>query len=341
MNRVKKQNSRSPSDPTEEHGESEPAPLEDDCPQNRSLPKEPQTDEDFRSGFVSIVGRPNAGKSTLLNRLLGTKVAIVSAVPQTTRHRIIGVLSRPDHQIVFVDTPGIHKPEHEMNRRMLRAAFESLEGVDLALLMVDASVKSGSGDRFVADRMKEVEVPVLVVLNKVDLIKKSRLLPLIETWSEMGEFREIIPVSAETGDGVDLLLEKIQSYLPAGPRYYPEGHVTDLPLAFLLAELVREQVFGVARQEVPHSTTVSLDQMEEQEDGILMVRATIIVEKENQKAIIIGKKGTRLRDMGTAARKEIEHLLGRRIYLDLWVKASARWREDSRMLDQVLNPHSY
>jgi len=290
------------------------------------------------SGFVSIVGRPNVGKSTLLNRLVESKVAIVSPVPQTTRHRILGVLTRPDFQVVFVDTPGIHRPLYEMNRRMLRLAYQALEGMEIVLLMVDASVPFGSGDRFVTSRLREIPGTKFLVLNKVDIIRKSRLLPLIETYQEMGEFAEFLPVSSSTGDGVDLLLGKIRERLPPGPRYYPEGQVTDMPRQFLLAEMVREQVFHKTRQEVPHSTAVLVDEMREKKDGLMLLRATIYVERENQKRIVIGNKGKMLKEIGTAARREIERFLGCRVYLDLWVKAAPHWREDTRMLDRFMDP---
>lgn len=297
--------------------------------------------EGHRSGFVAIVGRPNAGKSALLNRILDTKIAAVSPVPQTTRHRILGVLTRPDFQAVFVDTPGIHKPLHEMNRRMLKAAWEALEGVELILLLVDASKRMGGGDRFVLERLAEVDTTRFLVPNKIDLIKKSRLLPMIEEYREAGDFAEFLPISAETGDGVDLLVAEIREYLPEGPRYYPGDQLTDVPLSFRIAEIVREHVFRQTRQEVPHSAAVTLDSMDERDDGLVTLHVSILVEKENQKGIVIGKQGRRLKKIGTAARKELEGLLGTQVHLDLWVKAAPKWREDMGLLDKLLDPYSY
>jgi len=288
----------------------------------------------FRSGFVSIIGRPNAGKSTLLNALVGEKLAIVTRKPQTTRNRIQGIVNvehkgkRPAGQIVLVDTPGVHKPINSLNRRMMKEVYDALEGCDLLLLIVDATEKFGSGDKFVLDIVKKSGQPCFLLLNKVDMLRKERLLPLIAEYKERREFAEVIPISAMKREGLDTLLDATVKALPEGPRYFPKDQITDQPERFLVAELVREQVLLATDQEVPYATTVLIEQYEEGEK-LTGVAATIYCEREGQKAILIGKKGANLKKIGTAARLQIQALLNTRVYLELFVKVRAGWR-DSR-----------
>jgi GTP-binding protein Era len=287
---------------------------------------------EHRSGFVTIIGRPNVGKSTLLNSLIGQKVAIISDKPQTTRHRIRAVLTRDEAQIVFVDTPGIHKPKHQLGRLMVGAALNTLKDVDLVLFLVEANRESGPGDEFVRQRLAEVQTPVFLIINKIDLIAKPKLLPLIDTARSQFNFAEIVPLSARTGENVGLLLDLVVGYLPAGPQYYPADTVSDQPENLVLAELVREKVLQLTMQEVPHSVAVVVDEVFPGRKGVTVVRATIFVERESQKAILIGEGGRMLKNVGRLARGEIESLLGVRVYLELWVKVKAGWRRDERQL---------
>jgi GTP-binding protein Era len=288
----------------------------------------------FRSGFVSIIGRPNAGKSTLLNALVGEKLAIVTRKPQTTRNRILGIINvgrekkRPAGQIVLVDTPGVHKPVNSLNRRMMKEVYDSLEGCSLLLLIVDATAKFGTGDQFVLDLVKKQQKPCYLLLNKVDAIDKQRLLPLIGQYTELHDFAEIIPISALKGEGLDKLRDAVVRALPEGPRYFPEDQITDQPERFLVAELIREQVLLATEQEVPYATTVLIDQYQEGEK-LTRIAATIYCEREGQKAILIGKQGANLKRIGTTARLQIQRLLNTKIYLELFVKVRAGWR-DSR-----------
>lgn len=285
-----------------------------------------------KSGFVSIVGRPNVGKSTLLNRLVGQKVAIISDKPQTTRHRIRAVLTGPGAQVIFVDTPGIHKPRHRLGRYMVDAALDTLDGVDVVLMVVDADRKSGPGDAFIMERLRGVEIPVLLVINKVDRVPKPEILPMIEYFAGEFDFAEIVPVSARTGDNVDRLLSVLIDYLPEGPQYYPGEEVTDQPEDMMLSELVREKVLWLTRQEVPHSVAVVVDEAFTGEKGVRVIRATIYVERDSQKAILIGSGGKMMREIGRKARREIEDLLGVRVFLELWVKVRPGWRQDEHQL---------
>jgi GTP-binding protein Era len=289
----------------------------------------------FRSGFVSLVGRPNAGKSTLLNALIGHKVAIVADKPQTTRISIQGVLTLPEAQIVFLDTPGIHKADTPLNKRMMDAVRAALEERDLLLFLADAAEPFGEHDRRAIDLLRKTATPVLLVLNKIDLLhEKARLLPLIERYQSVFEFAGYLPVSAAKGDGLDALKKVILERLPEGPAYFPEDHVTDQPERFLAAELIREKVLLATRQEVPHSVAVNVDHWEET-PRITRVFATIRVERPGQKAIVIGSKGAMLKRIGTLARKEIERLLGIRIFLDLHVRVEPGWRNRSAFLDAL------
>ncbi len=292
----------------------------------------------FRSGFVSIVGRPNAGKSTLLNALVGQKVAIVTHKPQTTRHRIQGIVNlearkgRPAGQAVFIDTPGVHRPESSLNRKMMREVQEALESRDLVLLIVDASQSMGAGDRFTLDLVKKVGGPVFLLLNKIDLIEKGRLLPLIDRYSKLYSFQEIIPISAAKGDGLDLLLDKVAHVLPEGPRYFPKDQVTDQPERFLVAELVREQVLLATQQELPYATTVRVEQFEES-PRLTRIAAAIYCEREGQKGILIGRGGAMLKRIGSNARREIERVLGGKVFLELFVKVQPGWRDSREFVE--------
>ncbi len=288
----------------------------------------------FRSGFVSIIGRPNAGKSTLLNALVGEKLAIVTRKPQTTRNRIQGIVNvdrrgkRPAGQIVLVDTPGVHKPINSLDRRMMKEVYDALEGCDLLLLIVDAAEKFGTGDKFVLDIVKKSGQPCFLLLNKIDKLDKQRLLPLIAEYKERHDFAEVIPISAMKRQGLDTLLDAVVKTLPEGPRYFPKDQITDQPERFLVAELIREQVLLATEQEVPYATTVLIEQYEEG-SRLTRIAATIYCEREGQKAILIGKQGSTLKKIGTAARLQIERLLNTKVFLELFVKVRSGWR-DSR-----------
>jgi GTP-binding protein Era len=290
-----------------------------------------------RSGLVSIVGRPNAGKSTLLNRIIGTKIAIVSDKPQTTRTRILGAKNYPDGQIVFVDTPGIHRPLHRMNVRMVDAAVDTLREVDLVLLVHDASTRPGKGDEYVATLLKNIGVPVMLVLNKIDLVAKAKLLPVIDQLRRWHDFTDIVPVSAAAGDGVDRLESLLLQHMPEGEPLYPEDFLTDQPERVLAAETVREKVLQHTREELPFSTAVVVDQFEEPEKrgGLLKIWCTILVEQESQKPIVIGRAGDMIKRFGTEARQDLEKFFGSRVLLDLRVKVIAYWRDDERVLDDL------
>jgi GTP-binding protein Era len=294
-----------------------------------------RTNTKRKSGVVALIGRPNAGKSTLLNRIVGEKIAIVSDKPQTTRTRIRGVLTRPEGQIVFLDTPGIHRPEHKLNRRMMSIVTEALSSVDLILLMVDANQPMGGGDQFALDLVKRAGTRAFLLLNKVDALKdKTKLLPLIARYSSEAQFAEVIPISALTGDGIELLIEKVFETLPEGPLLYPEDEMTDQPERVLAAELVREKVLALTSEELPYVTAVVTERWEETE-GITRIYCVIFVERPSHKAIIIGRGGARLKEIGSAARRDIEKLLGRRVFLNLFVKVRDRWRDDERILDEL------
>jgi GTP-binding protein Era len=290
----------------------------------------------MKSGLVSFVGRPNAGKSTLLNRIVGHKLAIVSDKPQTTRTRIVGVKNYPEGQVVFVDTPGVHKPTHRMNVRMVDLALESMREVDVVTLVVDVSVKEGPGDRRMLEMMKELTAPVILALNKVDLINKNRLLPILDRYQEAHEFVEFVPLSALDGTNVDVLERLFLQYLPEGEPLYPADYVTDQPDRFIAAEIIREQVLQLTRDELPHSTAVVIDRFEEPDaGGLLTLYSTILVERESQKPIVVGRGGSMIKQIGTAARLELERFFGSRVFLDLHVKVKSEWRDDERVLDDL------
>jgi GTP-binding protein Era len=295
-----------------------------------------------KSGFVSLVGLPNAGKSTLLNRLVGTKLAIVSDKPQTTRTRILGVRTYPEGQIVFVDTPGIHRPTHRMNVRMVDVAREAMHDVDIVGVVVDVAQKPGGGQEHLLELVTPLDAPVVLVLNKVDLVSKPKLLPVIERWSQAREFAAIVPVSALSGDGVERLERVFLEHLPEGEPLYPDDYLTDQPERFFVAEMVREQVLQHTHAELPFSTAVLVDKFEEaeREDGLLKLYCTILVERESQKPIIIGRRGDMIKRIGTAAREQLERFFDTKVYLDLHVKVKSEWREDERILDELLNKPS-
>lgn len=289
------------------------------------------------SGRVALVGRPNAGKSTLLNTLVGAKVAITSNKPQTTRHRILGVLTRPAGQVVFVDTPGVHRPHYRMNQRMMDMTRSVLRDVDVVALLVDVTESPGAGLQYAMELARQAEVPRFLLLNKIDRIAKGKLLPMIAAYSEKGGWAEVIPISALKGDNCERFLAVALDYLPKQPALFPDDALTDRTERFLTAELIREQVLHRTRDELPYTTAVTIDGWEEPERSGRVVRifATILVEAESQKPIVIGKGGSMLKSIGTAARREIEKLLGRRLYLDLRVKVRSGWREEAPFLDQL------
>ena len=304
----------------------------------------------MKAGFVSIIGRPNAGKSTLLNRIIGEKIAIVSDKPQTTRTRIVGARNYPEEpasperpqgtqagQIVFVDTPGIHRPLHRMNVRMVDAAISSLGEVDAVMLVHDASTRPGHGDHYVSKLLTDVTVPVVLVLNKIDLVAKTSLLPVIEQLRQWREFADIVPISAATGDGVEALERVLLDKMPEGKALYPDDFLTDQPERVLVSETVREKVLIHTRDELPFSTAVIIDQFDEPDrpGGLLRVYCTIFVETESQKPIVIGRAGSMIKQIGTEARHDMERFFDCKVYLDLRVKVKSDWRDDERVLDDL------
>lgn len=288
----------------------------------------------MRAGTVSLLGRPNAGKSTLINRIVGHKLAIVSDKPQTTRTRILGVKNYPEAQVVFVDTPGVHRPTHRLNVRMVDAALDTAREVDVVVVVVDATARPGGGDRFVLEAIRDVRVPVLLALTKVDLIDKPRLLPLMEHFSRLRPFDEIVPVSAVDGTNVDTLEQLVIARLPEGPPMYPPDYVTNQSEHFAVAEIIREQVLLSTHDELPFSTAVLIDRWEPS-PTMTHVYASILVDRESQKPIVVGKGGVMIKRIGTAARLELERYLEQRVFLDLHVKVRAEWRNDERALDEL------
>lgn len=288
----------------------------------------------FRSGFVAIVGRPNVGKSTLTNRLVGHKVSIVTSRPQTTRTRILGIVNRADAQIVLIDTPGIHRDRSALGRQMNAEIKQALEGIDLLAVMMDASQGLTPADRMVFERAARLSGPAILLLNKIDRIAKTALLPLLETCSRQAAFTEMIPISALSGDGVEKVLERFLSYLPAGEPHFPQDQFTDQPERFLAAEIVREKAMASTRHEVPHAVAVRVESFEDKKD-LIRILATIQIERESQKGIMIGRGGARLKEIGTAARKELEAFFGVKVYLELRVKVERDWREDPQRVRQL------
>jgi len=289
---------------------------------------------EFKSGFVAVVGRPNAGKSTLVNRLVGQKVAIVTSRPQTTRNRIQGIVNRPHAQVVLIDTPGLHRPDSALGRQMMGEVNAALDGVDVLALILDVSEDIGKGDRHAIERAARFEGTRILLLNKVDRIPKDSLLPIIESVGKLTDFAEIIPISALTGDGVDRVLEKFIEYLPSGEPHFPADQYTDQPERFLAAELIREKAMAGTFHEVPHAVAVLVDAFEET-DKLIRIRATIYVEREGQKGILIGRAGASLKKIGTEARKELEEILGTKIFLELFVKVLRDWRDNPQLVRQL------
>jgi GTP-binding protein Era len=290
--------------------------------------------KDFRSGYVSIIGRPNVGKSTLLNSILGEKIAIVTKKPQTTRNRIVGIKTFPDAQIIFIDTPGIHRPRHKLGEAMVKIAKEALKEVDVILLMVEPR-EARVEDRAIIDLLRKVRSPVILLINKIDTVRKPEILPLIEHFKELYYFKEIIPISALTQDGIVLLIKRICDCLPPGPAYYPDDLVTDQLERFMASEIIREKVMDMTEEEIPYSVAVEVAGWKEREDGLISISSNIYVEREGQKGIIIGKKGTMLKSIGSAARVDIEKLLNTKVFLELWVKVKKDWRDDKRLLHEL------
>ena len=287
------------------------------------------------SGYVALIGRPNAGKSTLLNQLVGQKIAAVSDKPQTTRFRIQGVITKPEGQVVFVDTPGVHQPGYELNRRMMAAVQEALMGVDLVCLIRDASVSTGNGDRFVLDLVKRSEKPALLLLNKIDKLEdKSALLPLIDWYSKEHDWSEIVPISALKKEQIDVLIESCLRHLPEGEPIFAEDELTDQSLRVLVAEIVREKLLRATGDEIPYVTAVVTERFEEVREDFARIYCVIVVERGSQKKIIIGKGASRLKEIGTRARREIENLLGHRCHLELFVKVEEDWRNKEQLLDE-------
>lgn len=290
--------------------------------------------DSFSSGFISLIGRPNAGKSTLLNKLVGQKVAIISDKPQTTRNRIMGVLTDKKWQMIFMDTPGIHKPFDKLGEQMVKTAMATLNEVDVVYLLVDATVPFGGGDRYIIERLNKLDTPVFLLLNKIDCLDKKDILPLIDSYSKKMDWQAIIPISALNGENVDALINDTVKYLKPGPRYFPEDAVTDQPERLIIAELIREKVIRATREEVPHAVFVDVDMIERRSEDLLYIGATIYVERKSQKGIIIGKKGEMLKDIGSKARLEIQQLLGDKVFLEIWVKVKADWRNKNTTLKE-------
>lgn len=281
----------------------------------------------MKTGFISLIGRPNAGKSTLINQILDRKIAITSSKPHTTRTRITGIFTTSDAQMVFIDTPGIHKPKDRLNQYMVEAARSTIYEGDVIFYVVDASVPFGPGEQFILDCLKDIDVPVFLLLNKIDCMTSEEIMRTIVKWQTRREFAEIFPLSAERGDNVDRLLETVKGYLIEGPNFYPEDAVTDQPERIVMSELIREKILRLTEEEVPHSVAVVIEHMERDEsDDKLIVHAAIYTERQSQKAIIIGKQGQMIKRIGTAARRDIEELLGEKIYLKLWVRVKENWR---------------
>ncbi|TDM04374.1 GTPase Era [Macrococcus carouselicus] len=290
---------------------------------------------EFKSGFVAIIGRPNVGKSTFMNRVLGQKVAIMSDKAQTTRNKVQGVLTTEDAQIIFIDTPGIHKPKHVLGDYMMKVAKNTLREVDAILFMINVEESIGRGDEFIVDMLKNTKTPVFLVLNKIDLIHPDQLISEIEKYKDLLPFAEIVPISALQGNNVDRLVEVISGYLPAGPMYYPKDQISDHPEHFIVAELIREKALHLTSQEIPHAIGVNVEKMLREDDEKVKVEATIYVERDSQKGIVIGKQGKMLKEIGIRARQDIERLLGSKVYLELWVKVQKDWRNKPNFIRQI------
>ncbi|GHP12730.1 GTPase Era [Lentilactobacillus fungorum] len=286
----------------------------------------------FHSGFVAIVGRPNVGKSTFLNRVVGQKIAIMSDKPQTTRNKIQGVYTTKESQIVFIDTPGIHKPKDKLGDFMMESALSALKEVDAVLFMVNATQRRGAGDNFIIDQLKKLDRPVYLVINKIDEISPDDIMAIIDQYKDALQFKDVYPISALQGNNVNELINTLVQELPAGPQYYPADQVTDHPERFVISELIREKVMQLTRQEIPTSTAVYVESIKD-DNGLLRIQATVIVERDGQKGIVIGKGGSMLKKIGTLARKDIENMMGNKVFLELWVKVQPRWKDKQSLLD--------
>ncbi|WP_110953308.1 GTPase Era [Anaerosinus massiliensis] len=286
----------------------------------------------YKSGFVAVIGRPNVGKSTLINGLIGQKIVIMSDKPQTTRNKILCVLTQDDAQILFIDTPGIHKPKHKLGEYMVNAAETTLKEVDVILFVVDASEDIGAGELYILERLQSTDKPVILVVNKIDKVSKQQVLPAISRYSDRYSFTGVVPISAKEEMNLDNLLVEIKKYLEYGPQYYPSDMVTDQPERLVIAELIREKVLHLTREEIPHAIAVDIEEMSTRKNEDIYVRATIYVERESQKGIVIGAKGALLKEIGALARKDVENLLGSKVYLDLWVKVKKDWRNRDGIL---------
>ena len=280
----------------------------------------------YKSGFIAVIGRPNVGKSTLINKIIGQKIAITSDKPQTTRSRIQCILTQDDAQIIFLDTPGIHKPKFKLGEYMLKAAEGTLKEVDAIFFVIDATEKFGGGEKYILERLSATTKPVILVVNKVDLIEREKILPIIAEYSARRDFAAVVPISATQGINVDALIAEVKNFLPEGVQYYPADMVTDQPERLIISELIREKILHTTQDEVPHSIAVDLEEFTPRDTGTIFIRATIYVERDSQKKILIGKGGSMLKNVGAAARPEIEMLLGTKIFLDLWVKVKRDWR---------------
>ncbi|MEQ8199971.1 MAG: GTPase Era [Syntrophomonadaceae bacterium] len=289
----------------------------------------------MKSGFVSIIGRPNVGKSTLINKLIGSKIAIVSDKPQTTRTRIQGILTLEQGQIIFIDTPGMHKPKHLLGEYMMKVSTQSLQEVDLIYYITDVTHPFGPGEQYIIDQLRNTEVPVFLLLNKVDLVDQELIPRFMQPFCHQMKFTECIPISASQGINLDRLLQATFEYLPEGPQYYPEDDLTDQPVSFIVAELIREKALILTRDEVPHSLAVEIEEFKHQGPGKVYIRAVINTERDSQKGIIIGKKGQMLKKIGEQARTDIERMMNASVYLDLWIKVKKNWRDNQNNLNQL------
>ncbi|HGH0729113.1 GTPase Era [Staphylococcus pseudintermedius] len=290
---------------------------------------------EYKSGFVTIIGRPNVGKSTFVNRVIGHKIAIMSDKAQTTRNKIQGVMTQQDAQIVFLDTPGIHKPKHKLGDYMMKVAKNTLSEIDAVMFMVNVNEEIGRGDEYIMEMLKTVKTPVFLVLNKIDLVHPDALMPRIEQYQRYMDFAEIIPISALEGHNVDHFIDVLKSYLPEGPQYYPDGQISDHPEQFVVSELIREKILQTTSEEIPHAIGVNVERMTQESEDRVHIEAVIYVERDSQKGIVIGKGGKKLKEVGKRARLDIEHLLGSKVYLDLWVKVQKDWRNKSSFIKQM------
>ncbi|HAR6363509.1 TPA: GTPase Era [Staphylococcus pseudintermedius] len=290
---------------------------------------------EYKSGFVTIIGRPNVGKSTFVNRVIGHKIAIMSDKAQTTRNKIQGVMTQQDAQIVFLDTPGIHKPKHKLGDYMMKVAKNTLSEIDAVMFMVNVNEEIGRGDEYIMEMLKTVKTPVFLVLNKIDLVHPDALMPRIEQYQRYMDFAEIIPISALEGHNVDHFINVLKSYLPEGPQYYPDGQISDHPEQFVVSELIREKILQTTSEEIPHAIGVNVERMTQESEDRVHIEAVIYVERDSQKGIVIGKGGKKLKEVGKRARLDIEHLIGSKVYLDLWVKVQKDWRNKSSFIKQM------